>query len=329
MSEQERKQFDEWRERFIAEHGHMPTEADAWQARAALAQQVAGTAAQAPAPAHAHEADLPHYVPHGRTTKRFFSYCPDNGVEFHATAQEAQEATRIDIAEYRKDCNFNGEWADEVEHCYWGEVKGRAEATEPDENGGVDYLLKSVHPPAPAPVELTKEQAEALHALDALAERGFKPPIGALIELLERAAASPAPAHEPADLRFSWMDFQQIGDVPAVDEAIRNLLDDPTEDNSTCMVRAICEAAADRLVTLVATQAPAVGAESDHAEFEVWEGDELYASASGPRAQAWDAALRYADQCYGGDIVRVFEVSRVERSDEYQPPVQGTGGGNV
>lgn len=36
---QERKQFDKWRERFIAEHGLMPTEADAWQARAALAQQ--------------------------------------------------------------------------------------------------------------------------------------------------------------------------------------------------------------------------------------------------------------------------------------------------
>lgn len=63
-------------------------------------------------------------------------------------------------------------------------------------------------------------------------------------------------SEEPADLRFSWMDFQQLSDEPAIEEATRNFLDDPTEDNSTCMVRAICEAAAERLVALAASQAP-------------------------------------------------------------------------
>lgn len=67
--------------------------------------------------------------------------------------------------------------------------------------------------------------------------------------------------------------------------------------------------------------APAV--EKDHAEFEVWEGDELFASTSGPRAQAWTELLRYADQCYGAGIVRVFEVSRVELTvGESDVPVQ-------
>ena len=54
------------------------------------------------------------------------------------------------------------------------------------------------------------------------------------------------------DPRFSWMDFQEIGELTAVDEAIRNMLNDQTEDNGVCMIRAICEAAADRLVALAA-----------------------------------------------------------------------------
>lgn len=110
---------------------------------------------------------LPHYTPAGRVPKPFFSYSPDNGVEFYATAGEAQEATRIDIAEYRKDAQFNGEWPDEVEHCYWGEVKGRAEATEPNDEGGIDYRLSAVQAPAPG-AELADERAafEASHELE-------------------------------------------------------------------------------------------------------------------------------------------------------------------
>ncbi len=147
MSDQERKDFEAWAKSVpsCSEHARAEVMAYSWLAfkagRAALAQQA---------------------VPEGRTTKLFFSYCPDNGVEFHATAEEAQEATRIDIAEYRKDCQFNGEWADEVEHCYWGEVKGRAVATEPDESGGVDYQLEAAQATGAAPQ--AEQQASPLSA---------------------------------------------------------------------------------------------------------------------------------------------------------------------
>lgn len=76
--------------------------------------------------------------------KRFFSYCPENGIELYATAEAAAEATRTDIAYYREACQFDGEWSDEVEDCYWGEIKGRATATEPNEEGGVDFNLQPV-----------------------------------------------------------------------------------------------------------------------------------------------------------------------------------------
>ena len=72
-----------------------------------------------------------------------------------------------------------------------------------------------------------------------------------------------------------------------------------------------------------AVEAPAVKAEGDHAEFEVWEGDELFAGTSGPRDQAWAELLRYAAHCEG--VVRVFEVSRVERTLS-DVPVQPMGG---
>lgn len=39
-----------------------------------------------------------------------------------------------------------------------------------------------------------------------------------------------------------WDEAQRIRDLPAVDEAIRNLLEDQTGDNSTCMVREVMRA---------------------------------------------------------------------------------------
>lgn len=54
--------------------------------------------------------------------------------------------------------------------------------------------------------------------------------------------------------RFDWSDYREITDVPSVDEAIRTFLDDQTEDNSTCLVREIVEAAGDRLLSLSAPQ---------------------------------------------------------------------------
>lgn len=42
----------------------------------------------------------------------------------------------------------------------------------------------------------------------------------------------------------SWDECRAIGDVAAVDEALRNLLEDQCEDNATCLIRAVLEAAA-------------------------------------------------------------------------------------
>jgi hypothetical protein len=42
----------------------------------------------------------------------------------------------------------------------------------------------------------------------------------------------------------SWDECRAIGEVAAVDEALRNLLEDQCEDNATCLIRAVLEAAA-------------------------------------------------------------------------------------
>lgn len=41
---------------------------------------------------------------------------------------------------------------------------------------------------------------------------------------------------------LQWQDYLKISESPDVDECIRNLLEDHTEDNAVCMVRAIVEA---------------------------------------------------------------------------------------
>ena len=45
-------------------------------------------------------------------------------------------------------------------------------------------------------------------------------------------------------------------------------------------------------------------------EFEVWQGDEMVASASGPRDEAMREAMHYAAQYAQDGPVRVFEVTR-------------------
>ena len=47
-----------------------------------------------------------------------------------------------------------------------------------------------------------------------------------------------------------------------------------------------------------------------NAEFEVWQGDEMVASASGPRAMALAEAMHYAGQYEQDGPVSVFEVTR-------------------
>ena len=54
------------------------------------------------------------------------------------------------------------------------------------------------------------------------------------------AAALAAAVAEP----LAWLDCERIRDLPAVDEAMRTLMDDQTADNAACLVRAVLEAAA-------------------------------------------------------------------------------------
>lgn len=53
--------------------------------------------------------------------------------------------------------------------------------------------------------------------------------------------ASDAPSR--AEAWSSWDEAERISNVPAVEEAIGNLLEDQTGDNATCLVRAVLDAA--------------------------------------------------------------------------------------
>lgn len=178
-----------------------------------------------------------------------------------------------------------------------------------------------VHWPLNGPPRLVWYSNKALHAAieaSRKAQNGHVPDL-----LLYAAAPSPAPA--PVDpMHLDWAVGGAINKFFAgVDNGDGTIaFDHCNSDDIDALVGEV-------LTAVAAAQAPAVVAENDTAEFEVWEGDELYASASGPRAQAWAEVLRYADQCYGGGVVRVFEVSRVERTaDESDVPVQGTESAN-
>jgi hypothetical protein len=39
-----------------------------------------------------------------------------------------------------------------------------------------------------------------------------------------------------------WAEAERIRDLPDIDEALRNLLEDNTDDNATCVVRAVMRA---------------------------------------------------------------------------------------
>lgn len=43
-------------------------------------------------------------------------------------------------------------------------------------------------------------------------------------------------------LRVTWDEARHVCDLPEVDQAIRNLLEDHTGENATCMVRLVLEA---------------------------------------------------------------------------------------
>jgi hypothetical protein len=67
---------------------------------------------------------------------------------------------------------------------------------------------------------------------------------GKMVEQSGNMVCCGEPIEAPAEAQVQWDEAQRICDLPAVDEAIRNLLADQTGDNATCMVRAILEAAA-------------------------------------------------------------------------------------
>lgn len=76
-------------------------------------------------------------------SKRFFCYSADQGVMFYDTEDEAKAAAAAELAEYRKDAQFDGEWPMEVEDLRWGEVKQRATLVPEGDDSG-DYELKAV-----------------------------------------------------------------------------------------------------------------------------------------------------------------------------------------
>lgn len=77
-----------------------------------------------------------------KDSHRFFAYCPDIGAVWHETAEEAAQDAAMRIAGYRSAANDDGEWSDDVEEVFWGELKGRAIA-KVDANG-TDYSLESI-----------------------------------------------------------------------------------------------------------------------------------------------------------------------------------------
>lgn len=57
---------------------------------------------------------------------------------------------------------------------------------------------------------------------------------------------------------------------------------------------------------------------SDIAEFQVFDGDEFYAEAWGPREKAWGEAMHYAMQCNGNP--RIEEITRTIAPMGEMPP---------
>ena len=56
---------------------------------------------------------------------------------------------------------------------------------------------------------------------------------------------------------------------------------------------------------------------TDAVEFQIWDGEEFFAQANGPRKDAWGEAMRYASLC---DEPRIEEITRRQ---VYPLPFQG------
>ena len=79
--------------------------------------------------------------------KRYFVYSPDLGFELFDAFEDAQKVAQELIDNYRNACVSDGEWPDEVEHVYFGEVLAESKAVWSTGDEGqeyVDYVLEAL-----------------------------------------------------------------------------------------------------------------------------------------------------------------------------------------
>lgn len=74
---------------------------------------------------------------------KFFSYDPDVGMEFYATAEEARLRAMENLELHRDEAADDG-WSEEIGELCWGEIKQAAIETErkSDDSGKFDYLCE-------------------------------------------------------------------------------------------------------------------------------------------------------------------------------------------
>jgi hypothetical protein len=70
------------------------------------------------------------------STKKFFSYYPDDGFELHETEDEAKARAQYAIDMYRDDA-MEG-WAEEVDSVCWGELREYAKEIDTTAECGAD-----------------------------------------------------------------------------------------------------------------------------------------------------------------------------------------------
>lgn len=58
---------------------------------------------------------------------KYFSYCPEDGIELHETAEQAAEAAQYYLDQEREEACEG--WADNVDQICWGELKQRVVET--------------------------------------------------------------------------------------------------------------------------------------------------------------------------------------------------------
>lgn len=77
--------------------------------------------------------------------KRYFVDNSD-GFYLYDTEKEALEAANEEIAMWRKEARYDGEWPEEVENITYGVILGRSAPIEHDDDGqiGYDYQMMKI-----------------------------------------------------------------------------------------------------------------------------------------------------------------------------------------